>query len=124
MVDDIDDLRIAYQQAMNTIEQTTAEIEQHLRTVERQMGSISQMAHTLYDKDKQIERLRAAGDGLIVALKDARAAMCDYAHQGTGTDPESPEWENFCMSIWEGVPDDLAAVDAAIAAYEEARREG
>jgi len=27
MVDDIDDLRIAYRQAMNTIEQATAEIE-------------------------------------------------------------------------------------------------
>jgi hypothetical protein len=27
MVDDIDDLRIAYRQAMNTIEQITAEIE-------------------------------------------------------------------------------------------------
>jgi hypothetical protein len=70
----------------------------------------------------EIERLRAAGDGLVAALKDARAAMCGYAHQGTGTDPESPEWEDFCMSTWEGVPNDLAAVDAAITAWKEARR--
>jgi hypothetical protein len=70
----------------------------------------------------EIERLQAAGDGLVAALKDARSAMCDYAHQGTGTDPESPEWEDFCMTTWEGVPNDLAAVDAAITAWEEARR--
>jgi hypothetical protein len=70
----------------------------------------------------EIERLRDAGDGLVAALKDARSAMCDYAHQGTGTDPESPEWEDFCMTTWEGVPNDLAAVDAAITAWKEARR--
>lgn len=67
---------------------------------------------------------RALADQLAEALKAAREAMCDYAGQGTGTDPETPEWQDYCISTWESVPDDLAAVDSALAAYEAAHKEG
>ena len=65
---------------------------------------------------------RALADQLAEGLRAAREAMCDYAGQGTGTDPETPEWQDYCISTWEAVPDDLAAVDTALDAWEEARR--
>ena len=63
--------------------------------------------------------LRALADQLAEALRRARMAMVDYACQGTGTHPEEPDWQDFCMATWEAVPDDLAELDAALAAYEQ-----
>ena len=66
---------------------------------------------------KEIDRLRVLADLLAVTLRDARADLVDAATQGTGTVPGTVGWEDYCMSTWEGIPDDLARIDAALARY-------
>jgi len=98
------------------IERLRAEVARKADYAER-MDALAEERLIAYNAERRM------ADQLAEALKAAREAMCDYAGQGTGTDPETPEWQDFCISTWESVPDDLAAVDAALAAYEAARKE-